>query len=960
MNKFSVIEIIKGNIDRHLVWMFPVCVCLFTGMSVSAQTNIQSDTSLTNPSLVNQTGTIFQITGGTITNDQNTLFHSFSNFSIGTGDTGYFQFNNSNLQNIITRVTGGQLSNINGLIKVDGNSNLFLINPSGITFGANASLQMNGSFIASTANSIKFNNGTEYSAINPQNAPLLTVNVPFGLQLGANPGAITVLGNGHNLAVNSNSEIVRTATVNGLNVNAGKTLALLGGNVNFDGGNVIATGGNVQIWSVANGELLIDNNGKINIQPAQTNINYKDISLINSSSIDTNGNPAGNINLQGNNITLNTGSFILANTTGSGTSGNITLKGLNSINLTGFAANRRVFTGIASDVSSNTTGMGGNVTIETPNLTLDRGAQISTNTAGSGNGGILTVKADNIKLDFGTPLGPSGLFATVNKTGTGIAGKININTDKLQVLNGAQIAVTTFGFGNGGQLNITANQIELNGRSPGTISGIFANVQQNTTGNAGIINLITSELNLLNGAQIGTNTFSSGSGGQLNIKANQVNISGVDSVNGNPSAIAATVQTNANGNGGNVILTTDLLNIFNSGQVQVASFGIGNAGNLLVNAKTIDVIGGNFTYPSGLFSSTTNSGNGGNLQINSDNIKVENGGQIAVSTSGTGNAGNLIVNSNMIDLIGQSEFGKSGLFANAIKQSGNGGTITVNSNKLNITQNAIITASNFPSIANSNTTNGTGAAGDININVSDIFLDDQAIITADTVSGNKGNININSNNLLFRHNSNISTNSTGTATGGNINIKTDNLVTISTENNDITANSVANFGGRISITAKGIFGTQFRSEQTPLSDITASSELGSEFNGVVEIKRPDDDPMAGVNTLPNTVTDLSTLIDQSCPVVGGNFFALTGRGGLPESPNQTIISQSVWQDLRNNDNSNLKVSKKDDLIISSLNDQSVIEAQSWVKDNQGNVSLITKPTEMRLESSILQIANCVK
>jgi filamentous hemagglutinin family protein len=959
INKSSVNRLINGNLYHHLVWLVSVCVGLFTGISATAQTNIQSDG--TTNTLVNQTGTIFKITGGKITTDQKTLFQSFSNFSIGTGDTAYFQPNNANLQNIITRVTGGQLSTIDGLIKVDGNANLFLINPSGINFGANASLQMNGSFIASTANSIKFNNGTEFSAVNKNTLPnpLLTISVPFGLQYGANPAAITVTGNGHNLIVNSNSEIVRTATVNGLNVKEGQTLALLGGNVNFDGGNVIAPGGDVQIWSVANGQLLIDNNhGKINIQAAEIN-NYKDISLLNSSSIDTNGNQAGNIYLQGNDINLNTGSFILANTTGTGTSGNITIKGLNSINLTGFATNRRVFTGIASDVGSNATGTGGNVTLETPSLILDRGAQISTNTAGSGNGGIVTVKADNIKLNFGTPLGPSGLFATVNKTGTGTAGKVNINTNQLQVLNGAQIAVTTFGFGHGGELNLQANQIELNGRSPGAISGLFANVQQNATGNAGIINVKTNELNLLNGARIATNTFSFGHGGQLNLTANQVNISGVDN-SGNVSGIFANAESNSTGKGGNIALQTDELKLLDGGQIIAATLSQGNAGNILINAKAIDVNGGTVNNPSALFTFTTNSGNGGNLQINSDILKIENGGQIAVSTSGTGNAGNLIVNSNIIDLVGKSDFGKSGLFANAINQTGNGGTITVNSQQLNIQQNAIISASNFPSIANSNNPAGTGAAGDININVGEILLDDQATITADTVSGNQGNININSNNLLLRHNSKISTNSTGTATGGNINIKTNNIVTISTENNDITANSVANFGGRISITAKGIFGTQYRNQQTSLSDITASSELGAEFNGVVDIKRPDPDPIAALNTLPTTVADLSGLIDQSCPVIGGNFFAMTGRGGLPESPNQTIISQSVWQDFRHNDNLGVKVSKNDNLTIASLSNQPIVEAQTLVIDHQGKVSLITKPTEMRLESSILQIANCVK
>ncbi|MBD2527666.1 S-layer family protein [Nostoc sp. FACHB-133] len=110
----------------------------------------------------------------------------------------------------------------------------------------------------------------------------------------------------------------------------------------------------------------------------------------------------------------------------------------------------------------------------------------------------------------------------------------------------------------------------------------------------------------------------------------------------------------------------------------------------------------------------------------------------------------------------------------------------------------------------------------------------------------------------------ITTNATGNSTGGNITIDTNNLVAVPKENSDISANAENSFGGRVIINASGIFGTQFRLEPTPSSDITASSARGSEFNGVVQLNTPDVNPSQGLTALPTNIIDTSQLIANSC------------------------------------------------------------------------------------------------
>ncbi|MFM7602275.1 MAG: filamentous hemagglutinin N-terminal domain-containing protein, partial [Pseudanabaena sp.] len=163
-----------------------------------AQNAIAPDNTLPVNTLVNfnSANKTYTITGGTQVGGNQ--FHSFQDFSVPTSNTAHFDTAPTTI-NAIGRVTGSNVSNIDGILRTNGTTNLYLVNPNGIVFGANAKLDIAGSFSASTSNSIKFSDGSEFSATNPQAPPLLNVNMPLGLQY-ANSNTGATISNRGNLS----------------------------------------------------------------------------------------------------------------------------------------------------------------------------------------------------------------------------------------------------------------------------------------------------------------------------------------------------------------------------------------------------------------------------------------------------------------------------------------------------------------------------------------------------------------------------------------------------------------------------------------------------------------------------------------------------------------------------------------------------------------------------------------
>ncbi|NEO95102.1 MAG: S-layer family protein, partial [Moorea sp. SIO3G5] len=332
-------------------------------------------------------------------------------------------------------------------------------------------------------------------------------------------------------------------------------------------------------------------------------------------------------------------------------------------------------------------------------------------------------------------------------------------------------------------------------------------------------------------------------------------------------------------------------------------------------------------------------GDGGQLTIDAERLHIFDGGQVIASSSGDGQAGDIILNVNDIEVTGISE---DPLFPSRIAAFSDGnspaGSVTITSNNLRVRDGAEISVS-----ARGNGDNAK--AGNLDITASSIVLD-QATLSAEVNAGDKGNIILDSQLILMRDRSNITTNAKGDATGGNITIDTDLLVAL--ENSDITANAENSFGGQVIINALGIFGTEFREQLTPDSDITASSERGASFSGTVEINAPSADPSAALFELPENFVNPKLLVATGCGTDDGNQFTQFGRGGLPTDPTKPLRGETLWVDLRPLPRHSARRRKNPSSASSASNASNpgnsrpsrIVEANRWIINKDGVVELV--------------------
>ncbi|MDJ0590015.1 MAG: filamentous hemagglutinin N-terminal domain-containing protein [Pleurocapsa sp. MO_226.B13] len=495
------------------------------------------------------------IEGGAIRGEN--LFHSFSEFRINEGTRVDFA-NPEGITNIFSRVTGSNVSEIFGTLGVDGMANLFLFNPNGIVFGENAAIDIGGSLMATTAESIEFNSGEKFSAVAPSE-PLLTIDFPIGLGMGSIPGNIEVRGEQNNVSLEIPSfRVIAEDLPSSIEVDTGENISLIGGELNFDGGGLQAPGGNVELASMDADQTLklIQNNGWFLVAPDSSST-LKDISLNNAAYIDVSSERGGNIHISGRNISLNEGSVVLANTS-SASNNTIEINATELLEIKGTSGefqadftfqeienpgglsmtrdevqNNYSVSLIGADVFSDSNGNGNDINISAKSLQIFDGGQIRTVNFSQHKSfaGDIDIDADNILLE-GTnnidSLSTSVINSSNGSGSVGNAGNVNINTQTIKLKDGGRITTDAFGTGSGGNLTIESKDILLEGFVQPFVpifTGLFASSRaEDNTGN---ITIKTETLNILDGALINASTFGKGSAGNIKIESESVNVSGL-------------------------------------------------------------------------------------------------------------------------------------------------------------------------------------------------------------------------------------------------------------------------------------------------------------------------------------------------------------------------------------------------------------------------------------------------
>ncbi|MBD1919847.1 S-layer family protein [Microcoleus sp. FACHB-831] len=938
------------------------------------------------------TGPIYEILESDGKTVGTNLFHSFGKFNLDIGERVNFD-SAPDITNILTRVTGGTPSFINGKIYTNsGNVNLFLVNPSGIQFGANASLDVGftggkGSFVATTLDALVWPDGGKFSATNPGDGnslltlvgdpsgfistlsspkPIVTsnsnlqlyeglnlllvggdVNVNGGkldalsgrIELGglASPGAIALKVDGDNLSLSfpagvqrSNVSITNGAIVDATTNNGG-SITINAANLNILGGSKLTAGilpGGGDIGSKG-GDITLNATGAIAIQNS---------SIENAVGKNAIGD-SGQINIQAQSVSLSEGAFFDASTSGQGDAGTVIINASDSVSIAG--KNTAIF----SNVELGATGKGGDIYITTETLSLTDGALLTASTAGKGDTGFVIIDAgDRVSISGNS----TSISSIVYPGATGSGGYIGITTGTLSLIDGAQLDTSTFGEGDAGYVNIIAgDRVSISGNGA-SISSI---VYPGATGSGGYIGITTGTLSLTDGALLDTSTFGKGNAGFVDITAGDR-----VSVAGEGTSIYSNVELGATGSGGYIGITTGTLSLTDGAQVNARTYGQGDAGYVSIDAGDRVSISGNSTS---IFSNVESeaTGNGGAITITAGTLSLTDGAQLNARTYGQGDAGAIFIDTR--DRVSVAGEGTS-IFSNVESgATGSGGIITIDTRNLTIGDRAGIAVDS----------KGTGNAGNLLINASEsIKLDNQGFLRAGTTTGEGGNMILDADKfVLLRNNSSISATSGKTGNGGNIIIDSPFVVAVPKENSDIFANAVGGNGGYINLTTDGVYGLKFRDRLTPSSDITARSEFG--VNGIVEIFTLGVDPSQDLSTLEATPVDVEGLVGQGCQASSDrpeSKFVVTGKGGLPANPNEPLGDEGVLVDLgtpRNQGNRGTGEQGRTYLAPSIQNAKSqmpnrIVEAQGWVVNEKGEVTLTAAAPAVTPHQSWQKPAKC--
>ncbi|MDJ0536195.1 MAG: filamentous hemagglutinin N-terminal domain-containing protein [Xenococcaceae cyanobacterium MO_207.B15] len=903
---------------KHLQAIFS---SLFLGTTLTFPALGQITSDGTTNTTITPTDNGFQIDDGDVAGGN--LFHSFRDFSVPTGREAFFN-NATDIVNIFSRVTGGNISSIDGLIRANGSANLFLINPAGIMFRSNASLQLGGSFYSSTADSIIFPDG-EFSATNLDNPPLITINAPIGL------------GN-----VRDNGGDIVGQSVD-LTVEEGQNITFKGNNISFEDFAINAPGGDVTFE--ANKDINLSN-GFITTSPFDSVVESQNITfkgnniLFENFTLET---TAGDITLEANkdinlsngfittspfdsieateagDIVIRSGSAIqLFNTTidpadfnPNGQTGNITIQALNggNINLISDDFLSIIFTDSFGEIPGRQTG--GNLHIIGGEINID-GYQLNGSVRGASNGGNISIIGDSVAIQNET-------IITTETFSNGNAGNINIiATDNFSLID-SHITSSTNGRGNAGDISITAKKL------------LFSNARIT----AGINREAFSDEFGFDVFEVDSELFLFDESGNL-LAENDDSDPAIGAA-GSTSNLNSFIQ---------YTFSEDGTYIIGVGAFESFAGEEGIVGNTIPQGE-------DYTLQVSIQNHPFQSDNNGLVNQNDSNNSLQSAQNIDNDFTLTFDPN--IQDSNNIPHVSISATG-DGTFDYYSFEATQGSTgifdiDQISTNTLDIDQISTNTLDNINLQAG--TINITATGGNVEITNSNIS-------TSTIGGGNGGNININSpNSIILRENTQISTQAFNNSNGGNIKINADFVVAFPNQNNDIIARARGGTGGNIIINAVDILGLEIRDSQNNnnTNDIDNISEVDPQLNGILEINTTNVDIRSQVKESPENFVEQET-VTQVCSVDAeeeNSSFIIKGKGGVPSAPTAPLSADLLLVEREpitpnNAQLTNVETISKIPSHIKPLKTSQgdIYPARGIIKTEDGRVILTAYPTDSRV------------
>jgi large exoprotein involved in heme utilization and adhesion len=400
-------------------------------------------------------------------------------------------------------------------------------------------------------------------------------------------------------------------------------------------------------------------------------------------------------------------------------------------------------------------GHAGKIMVEADRVDILNGGILSSSTYFSGNAGSVTVNANAVTID-GQGQAFAAILSDAYSGSSGDAGMVTVEADTVNILDGGQVSSNALSSGNAGSIRVKASEITIDGK--GNAALILSDTYAGSSGNAGAIEVEAERLNIFNGGQISSNTYSSGHAGSIGVKADEVTIDG----QGDAALILTDAYSGSSGNAGSILMKAGTLNIINGGQVSSKTHSAGDAGNIHITGRavTIDGTGAFAGILLDTFENTTGagSGNAGTITLDAEELNIMQGGGISSSTYSVGNAGNVTVTAQRVVIDGKGIW--TSISSEAQPESGgNAGAVYVETGSLDVRNEGAVS-----------TSSGSKNAGDVTVKARTVTVDGEgqwAGIVSDaneTASGNAGSVTVESGILDILNGGEVSS-STASATG---------------------------------------------------------------------------------------------------------------------------------------------------------------------------------------------------